>query len=147
MTLFFLGGLAAFARADDSFREPALFPFDAQSSTAPALPDKTSRFVQQMSLSMDWPEEKLHPLESQGYARTEMILLVMMEKQTGENWDGLIKERQKGARLRAMAEKRGMPYNDLFRKAQRTKMEIDAAVEALPPEVETSTATGIAPRR
>ncbi len=123
---------ASCAGAEEPFMEPASYPFDVQPSTATLYLDRPSLFVEQLSRRMEWPVDKLYKLESSGYARTEMILLVMMKKKTGENWDELVKEREKGAALRAMAEKRGMPYYYFFRLAQMTKDEIDAAVQALP---------------
>lgn len=99
-------------------------PFSVEESTAP-LREWPTPFAKELSRRLDWPLEKLERLEKRGFGRTEMVSFVAIAQKSSKTWDELVKQREKGATLRSMAEEAGLTYNDVFRNSQKIKSEID----------------------
>lgn len=110
--------------------ESMLSPFELEESTAP-LREWPTPFAKELAERLKWPLEKLEKLEKRGFGRTEMISFVAIARRSSKSWDELIKQREKGSKMRAMAEEAGLVYNDLFRESQKIKAEVDAKVVPL----------------
>jgi hypothetical protein len=105
-------------------------PFEVEEATAP-LREWPSPFVKELALKLDWPLEKLEKLEKRGFGRTEMISFVAVARKSAKSWDDLVKQREKGATMRSLAEEAGLTYNDVFRESRRVKAEVDAKTAPL----------------
>ncbi|MBI4395621.1 MAG: hypothetical protein HY548_00905 [Elusimicrobia bacterium] len=105
---------------------------EIETSTAP-LKTYPSPFTKALAERFDRPVDPLKKLEMTGYGRTEMITLILISSESAKPWDELIKERGKGTKLRKIAEDAGLNYNDIFRRSEQIRKEINAT---LPPKPE-----------
>jgi hypothetical protein len=119
-------------------------PFDVEKSTP--LPRIRPKFYsKEAAKRLNWPSEQLEQLEAQGFGRTEILILPMIARKSTSTWDQLVKERQKGAALRDLAEKAGVSYPDIFREAERLREEIVQVIPSSPTAVSPSTAPASVP--
>lgn len=117
--------------------------FDAVPST-PTVQMRPKLFAKEAAKRMDWPSEQLEKIQGQGFGRTEIITMVFIAKKSTNTWESLVKQRQKGSTLRAMAERSGLNYKETFLKSMEMKKDIEAYLDTLP---ETSTDTHSSPER
>lgn len=112
-----------------------LFPssYDIDSSTEPLRKTPTT-FARRLAQKADWPLEKIEKLERKGYGRTEIISLIEIARRSPKTWDDLVKERDKGKKMRELAEEAALNYNEVFRRAQKLRDEINAEVEGQLPD-------------
>jgi hypothetical protein len=132
--------LAAPAAAQDpDLRDAPDLGLDVAVSTAPAGPRATP-FPGEAARLLGLEKDKLEAAEKQGFGRSEMLILSAVARQPGQKWEELLRKRREGARLRRLAEEAGLPYNDVFRRAQLDLQQVEKALAARSSGVKRSTA-------
>ncbi|MHB9155208.1 MAG: hypothetical protein ACYC5N_05875 [Endomicrobiales bacterium] len=117
-------------------------PFDTYPGKKDQKSKPTDIYVKKIAARFERREDDIARLWHRGYGRNEIIKVLLIAAKSGKELREIVRQRDRGAKLSALAEKYGLDYAGIMQEAAAIRAELDERIAGAVPGADAPVSTG-----